>query len=474
MRSKNSNFRLNINQALYIENELNKVLFDNVPVGALFSELIYNSFYFIESEPSLKYAVKNKIYSLYLKKIKINNKVKPNQTLQGKLILSYVSNTSRFTDFFKPLLAQVASDKIVFCSNPTEQNSEWNQYPFFTFNGITDEEYKQWYKNYRNLKVDFQKAIKIICDTIGANVQFKSTFELILVIQTQRLQHFINCFGHEKPIGILADHDKHALNSSLILAANKWGIPTYTLVHGSTKPIDFYVPIVAKKVFCWGEVQKNQFIDAGTENSKIIVTGNQKLNREYPFDKNQIRFKYGILNNRKNITILSNPIDSYQKINFVSDILKTCYYNFNVLLRIHPSEEKKDYEQIRYEYPNLICLDNTNQTLEETLACSDLVICHNSTAGFEAITKNIPLIIFNPAYISFPLGIGEELNEKADVPLFKSTEELRMYLQSKDCFEAGFNFKKEEYIKSYIHAFGDEAAKIIVNELLMKKGVKGL
>jgi hypothetical protein len=216
-------------------------------------------------------------------------------------------------------------------------------------------------------------------------------------------------------------------------------------------------------------VQKSHFIGAGTENSKIILAGNQKFKREYYFDKNQIRHLNGVLNKRKNITIFSNPIDYYQKMNFVSDILKACYYDFNVFLRIHMSEDKKDYEQIRKEYPKLICVDNTDQTLEETLACSDLVISNNSTAGFEALVKNIPLLIFNPEYISFPLGIGEEMHEKADVPLVKSMEEIKTYLRSNNCFESNFNSKKEAYIKSYIHAFGDEAAKIIIDELSKHK-----
>lgn len=108
-----------------------------------------------------------------------------------------------------------------------------------------------------------------------------------------------------------------------------------------------------------------------------------------------------------------------------------------------------------------MCIDYSDQTLEETLACSDIVICHNSVAALETIIKNIPLILYNPPYISFPLGIGEELHKKADVPLIKSNEELKLYLQSGHWLLNDFNLKKEAYIESYIYSFCNEATENI-------------
>ncbi len=460
-----SEFRLTIEKALYIEKELNKVFFNGVPSGALFSELIYASMYFTSFKFSLRQHVKNIIQYQYLKQLKTGADIIDAQAIQGKYIFNYVSNTARLTDFFKPLLPLLKETEVAFSANPEQKNTEWSAYPFFTFYGLNKQDHATWARHYHQFKTAFHQTLKTLRNETGSNAQIESVFKITSVIQTKRLQYFLTQFEKHKPKAILTDHDKHAFNSALILAAGKLGIPTYTMVHGSTQPLDFYVPLVAKKVLCWGDVQKNQFIDAGVPATKIIVAGNQKLQRTFNLDVKQFRIKSGFGTDGNNMTILSNPIEHSEKIRFVSDIINASGGKFNILLRIHPSENKNDYAPLYTIYPELKCLDQSEQTFEETLACSDLVICHNSIAAFETIIKNIPLIIYNPSYISFPLGIGEELHEKGGFPIVNTKDELLNYLEAEEYRNNEFDQKKESFIHSYIYAFGEDAARNITNEL---------
>ena len=68
------------------------------------------------------------------------------------------------------------------------------------------------------------------------------------------------------PVAILTDFDRNHLWSVLVMVGRRLGIPTYSLVHGvlNDHAIGF-VPVVADKVFCWGEIDRQKFLAAGTD-----------------------------------------------------------------------------------------------------------------------------------------------------------------------------------------------------------------
>jgi len=62
-------------------------------------------------------------------------------------------------------------------------------------------------------------------------------------------------------------------------------------------------------------------------------------------------------------------------------------YAINILLRVHPSEDIKNYEQYLNENKYVKYI-NAELDLNETIAVSDMVVLHSSTVGVESIVSN--------------------------------------------------------------------------------------
>ena len=93
------------------------------------------------------------------------------------------------------------------------------------------------------------------------------------------------------------------------------------------------------------------------------------------------------------------------------------------------------------------------------------MINHNSVFGIEALIKQKDVIIYSPDYITFPLGIGAELHSKGGCTLIKNTSEMIKHFNYIKVNNTPKNSKAEEYIQSYIYAFGETASKNIYNEI---------
>ena len=376
--------------------------------------------------------------------------------LERKYIFNYSANSERLTDFFKPMLTYFRKEEIVFASKPNEKNPDWNEYPFLTYNGLNHSQHNNWKRLFTILEKEINNFWLTV--NIKKNIpgQVKLNFLLFLAVQTKRLIYFKDLFQQNKPAAILCDHDRQALNAAMVLSAKYHKIHTYTFVHGSTLPPDHFYPLLADTMFCWGEMQKQQFISLDVKEEQIIVSGNPK------FKKSNILFppKKQIAQTHKVLLVFSNPIEHQQKIRFIEDILQHTDDYYEVLLRIHPAERKEEYVEQINNYKKLRVVDQIDQTIDESLNISDIVISHNSTAAIEALLKDIPVLIYAPNYITFPPGIATLLNKEAMIPLLTDIKHLSASITqfSDEKYVTKYWPNVRQFLSNYCLYYGDESA----------------
>jgi hypothetical protein len=177
-----------------------------------------------------------------------------------------------------------------------------------------------------------------------------------------------------------------------------------------------------------------------------------------------LKKKFNIPTHQQTILVATNPIQFDEKIKFVADACEALYdENRFILIRIHPSENISDYAFLKQQYSNLHITGSHEQTAEESLAISDCIVCHNTVFLLEALIKRIPVYIFAPSYISYPLGVGEDAYRAGAAMLSNTITELKSQIGntlSTKNIEAG-----ESYVNSICNYFGDDAAKRIYTEL---------
>jgi hypothetical protein len=250
------------------------------------------------------------------------------------------------------------------------------------------------------------------------------------------------------------------------MAAKINNIPTYTFIHGSTLPPDHYYPVLADKIFCWGEFHKRQFESLGTPVEKLILSGNQKINKDIIIDTVKVQKRLN-LNTKPIILLATNNIALNEKLLFAEEFCRVCAQiepEIQAIIRIHPSETKIEYGSILKEFPFIHLMDNNDFNTEESFAISSIIVCHNTQFGFDAFMKQKNVVIFNSESINFPIGIGAEL-EKYGCSLVHSESELKLVL-----IELLKNSNKEinrpgNKSLDFCFANGQDSANIILNSI---------
>jgi hypothetical protein len=422
--------KLKLNELLEIEKRLNKFSFLDVPLGGLLINNFYMQLYFFGNKHNLKSRLINLLIFLKLRFLSKGKQVSNWQLVNNNIILNPSSTVAKNLDFFIPLIEFTGEkkSKFVFCFKPNtvieiDDINVFNNYQLsnadrlFWENGMII--------SYASFKMELKSIFKDYCIP-------KQYFQLFLndfLYQTQILTFFLERFKLYKPKAIITDHDRYSFNSALILAGNYFKIPTYTFVHGSTFPPDHFYPVLAQKMFVWGRVHYNQFKNLGVSEEKIVIIGNQKLNRNIIDLSLQKKIELGLLD--KKVILLANSnfqIDERLGLTKIFCESSLTFPEYDFWVRLHPVEKISEYDVLLKQYPKIRFFDNNHFTSEQSFAIASIIIGHSSTYLFDAFVKGKNLIILNPDFVNFPLGIGSELNRYGNVPIAKNSSELNQLI----------------------------------------------
>jgi hypothetical protein len=459
-------YTLTLDQLLSIEKRLNSLKFRDSEIGGIVIDYFYCNSYFHSYESNLMNSLST-YASLAMDKFKIyyseeNQNWEP---LSNKIVLLPSANLSKNLEFFYPLINDKNINNFCFMGRSIFPVNHRN-IPFLAFTKIGYSDYQLWKVEFNKIKDKLNVIIKTLSQEFSFPAIFLYQLNRYIISQTQILSYFIELFKKYRPKLILTDHDRMKFNNCVIMAANLNNISTYTFIHGSTLPPDHYYPVLASKIFCWGEFHKRQFMNLGTPVEKLIVAGNQKINNEVKLDTDKVLEKLK-LNAKPIILLATNNILLKEKLLFAQEFCHVCSLiepDIQAVIRIHPSETKDEYNSLIRDFPFIHLLDNSDFNTDESLAISSIIVCHNTQFGFDAFMKQKNVVIFDSESVSFPIGIGAEL-EKFGCSLVHTESELKIVLMELiDRLDKPIK-SNMVMMENFCFATGKKASLLILNQL---------
>ena len=203
------------------------------------------------------------------------------------------------------------------------------------------------------------------------------------------------------------------------------GIPTFTLVHGvlNERAIG-YVPVLADKIFCWGEIQRRQLIAAGERRAEILLGGCPRLTRDLSVTQTEARTRLGMSLEKPVIMLGTTPLNDRDRCEMAElfCVAAGAVDGVTAVVRLHPSEQLDTYRPVAIRHPDVRFMMNRDATLDEALAAADVVVVPNSGFGSDALAKGRLVVVLDLP--TFRAGHGKELIEEAGCPRARNAEEL--------------------------------------------------
>ncbi len=434
-----------------------------IPTGGLLAHFLYTNLFFNNFNDSGFNKIKIN-FLLLREKITKGDRTDLLPPITGEYIFNYTGKFDKLLDFFRPLYSHFESSEIIFISKQSEPANELSGSTFIYPKNLSKRAKHEWMIHFKETENYFNKLEPKLRELQISPTLFKY-LRYCLIKQTQKLFFFLEYIEHSKPKAVLTDHDRQMINSSLILAAKAKGVPTFTFIHGSTDPAPDFIPLLADYMFCWGQYHYRQFKQLGVEENRLLITGNPKLRSEIYADANKMRASLQIRDSLV-FSFTPNPIDAEEKIKMALQFCSAASQlkNVKAIIKLHPNETKTEYTLVQNDFPEITLLSSDELTNDELFAVSNLIVCHNSTIAIDALIKKIPVIIFRPQFISFPLGIGLDLINKAGCPDASNSAELsELFRKMQSEVERNKVVEKSRsYVNDYCDLFGDEAAKKII------------
>jgi hypothetical protein len=288
---------------------------------------------------------------------------------------------------------------------------------------------------------------------------------LNLLVASQRIEGFLAFLSDARPSAILTEYDRNHLWSCLILAARQLGIPTVTLVHGVMGPEAIgFAPVLADVIACWGESDRKKLLAAGVPARTIKIGGCPRLSRDIGFAQVEARERLGLDPKARIVLLATSPDRGFLEL--AELFCRGLHATPDLLgvVRLHPAETKAAYTQVAERYPGVRFMENSEASLDESLAATDIVVVRGSGFGSDALIKRRPVVVLNPD--TWSTGHDQDLVESAGCPRAGTAEELSATLSrslSDDAFRRKLASAAEDYVADFCAAFGPESARLIAD-----------
>ena len=151
-----------------------------------------------------------------------------------------------------------------------------------------------WRADYRRCWAEWRRRLRKLCRRHCLPVGAYDRLAMQMLVATQQVAGCLDLLSALCPSAIVTEFDRQSMWSCLVLSARQLEIPTFTLVHGvlGERAIG-YVPVLADKVLCWGEMQRQQFLAEGEDPAKLLVAGCPRLTRDLAMTPSEARTKLG-------------------------------------------------------------------------------------------------------------------------------------------------------------------------------------
>lgn len=361
-----------------------------------------------------------------------------NQDAKARVLIGTASNSPRLLGFFEGLVEQC-----IDCS-----------FDLFT-------------PQFEKSKKEAEIHISISSGPLPSNVilsilrrHILSLGERLLVIAIAHLQWRMyttakNLFTVRSYRILLVDYDRFSSNIPLVLAARTCNIPSVSLVHGATNPIDHYVPVLANQLWVWGKEQEELFKQQHRDKLDIRVVGNPKVKPFTVRKENKLQVaglamtRYSAIDRRKLVNLfLQGTTEIPRKV-----------------IKMHPQDKEIDYVEFRHKDIELMGPEND---ADQFLGLIDILCVRRSQMGSDALSYDIPIIVCD-GLDSNDLQNGEALKERAKCPLIEDYIELKREIDRLS-FDSSYLLTRLSEQKTYFDELfsftGTRSTKCMVDTLL--------
>jgi len=323
---------------------------------------------------------------------------------------------------------------------------------------------RSWRSEYSRCAKGWNDRLRDLQSRFGLSSYAVLLIRQSLILASQRFDRYQSLIDSLRPRAVLVDFDRNPRAACLILAARKRGIPTFTLVHGAAHGPDFFMPIVADRVLCWGEHQREIFIQNGTEPDRVEIVGFQRIDDHSNVDPAEVRSRIGVPPKAVVAMYASNPIERAARTRILRLFCEAVHRAPNItgVVRLHPDEAISDYSEIVASFPSVRFTANNEFTPAEALTIADIVVAHSSGFAGEAVARGRLGVVLDA--VGVPLGPGEDLVAWAGAPRAQNAMELAEVLSrvlTDDEFRRDLEEGGRRYSRRMYAATGDEACRNI-------------
>ena len=295
--------------------------------------------------------------------------------------MSMVSNSRTLQKVFdKNKIIEVICDKRIYLDNDVYLYKYSNLLgAIFDIYKVTIIFFKKW-----NRMKEVAKLFNVNMIMLLLNV-----WDSLFIINC--VERFLNNTSNLK--SVVLNSDVHKISRAFVFYCKKHKIKNYVLQHGAPVLDYGYLPIYTDKMFNWGKLSYDWFLEKGTDINKLQINGTPKMD-SIALEKKSLENSLNSLKslNYLNILLIMNPIGEElceKFLQIIYDAIKDM--DVNLKIKLHPSSEHYDHlpKLIFNDYSHEIYrLENTHDLIRK----SDVVISTTSTVGTETIALYKPLV----------------------------------------------------------------------------------
>jgi len=352
---------------------------------------------------------------------------------KGNGILTFISGSRHLFEINYPVFKKMGAENIhCIIDNRTLLDHFTIKPVFYSFmNELPAISFTEWRNKFTLIEAKLNAVIHSFCKEHHLGKFYFFKIKNLLLLYTQRLLSYRVLLTHLNPDFILVEHDRYILTSPIINAAKNLNIRTYTSLHGVINDTLGYTPILADKLFAWGDIQKKKLITLGAEENKIIISGAAQLQNKTIIAKEDVLIKLGLDAGVKIILLATNPLnddlrEKYIQI-FCEAVTQLPRNKIKGIVRLHPSEDKVLYEKYKEKFSDIFIDTQGFLSYDESLAVTDIVCNFSSAYGIDALIKGKPVIIIN--IDDTLLAVGKEMIEKGSIKWVSNSAQLKSILE---------------------------------------------
>lgn len=453
------------------ELELNQFYFRGIPVGSLIGSHLNIDFLYGHFHP--KDYLREMAMFYYLKcfpgrQIK-GFDFRKHAKSKGLPIITFVSERRHLFNMSYPVYEELGHEN-VFCLIKNEQVlSLFKTQPkhYALFNELPDYKFRIWRKDFKIMWKEIEATVKKFIIGYSINSNYRLRLYNNLLGETRYIISFELLLDFLKPEYILTHYDRYSFTAALCSMAKKLSIPSFTMTHGVISNSIGFTPLVANKVFAWGERQRKAFINYGLNDNQIVITGAPQLSNEIKGDKLQLKTTLGIPPKAIVVLLATNPTQNDLRIKLfaifckaIESLPRNQYYGF---LKIHPSEDMNFYTTFENRPSNMILDTNKVISFEDSFALTDVVCNYNSAYAIDALLRGLPLITINVNDDN--LGQAKDFIDFGQLPVVSNSNELVSLIEAyfnDDIFAEKLINNVHAYAKAYCYSFGSNAVNNII------------